>query len=181
LGAPIANRNRAEVEGLIGFFVNSLVLCTDLGGDPTFLELLARVRQGALDAYTHQDLPFEKLVEQLHPQRYLNRNPLFQVAFAVQENKAMKPVFRLPGAKVTIVELPHIDVRFDMEVHLWEEFDLIRGYLVYNADLFEASTIERMAAHYTRLLGAIAADPGRRLSQLEYISEEELKQLEAWS
>jgi non-ribosomal peptide synthetase component F len=181
LGAPIANRNRGEVEGLIGFFVNSLVLCTNLAGDPTFVELLARVRQVALEAYTHQDLPFEKLVEELQPQRYLNQNPLFQVAFAVQQSKAMKPLFQLRGAEAAIVELPRIDVRFDMEVHLWEERESIRGYIVYNADLFESSTIERMSAHYVRMLEGIAENPERRLSQLEYMSEEELKQLEAWS
>jgi len=181
LGAPIANRNRGEVEGLIGFFVNSLVLCTNLGGDPTFLELLTRVRRVALEAYTHQDLPFEKLVEELQPQRYLNQNPLFQVAFAVQQNKAMKPVFQLQGAEAIIVDLPRIDVRFDFEIHLWEEGEAIRGYVVYNADLFDASTIERMSAHYVRLLEGVAANPDLRLSQLEYMSKEEFKQLEAWS
>jgi hypothetical protein len=181
VGAPIANRNRAETEGLIGFFVNSLALATDLSGDPTFLELLARVREVALEAYTHQDLPFEKLIEELHPQRYLNRNPLFQVAFALQQNKAMKPVFQLSGMEATIVEPPRIDVRFDMEIHLWEDGDALRGHIVYNADLFEASTIERMAGHYGRLLASVAATPEARLSELEYLSSEELKQLEAWS
>ncbi len=181
LGVPIANRNRGEVEGLIGFFVNSLVLCTNLGGNPTFLELLARVRQVALEAYTHQDLPFEKLVEELQPQRYLNQNPLFQVAFALQQNKAMKPVFQLRGAEAAIVDLPRIDVRFDMEVHLWEERESIRGYVVYNADLFESSTIERLSMHYVRLLEGVAVNPELRLSQLEYMSEAELNQLEAWS
>jgi hypothetical protein len=181
VGSPIANRNRTETEELIGFFVNSLVLCTDTGGDPTFIELLARVRKTALDAYTHQDLPFERLVEELHPERRLNRNPLFQVAFALQQTKAMKPVFNLPGAEATIVELPHIDVRFDMEIHMWEDGDLLRGYIVYNEDLFLAATIERMAAHYTRLLDAIAAAPETRISELEYLSPEELKQLEVWN
>jgi non-ribosomal peptide synthetase component F len=181
LGAPIANRNRGEVEGLIGFFVNSLVLCTNVGGDPTFLELLARVRQVALEAYTHQDLPFEKLVEELQPQRYLNQNPLFQVAFAMQQNKAMKPTFQLRGAEAAIVDLPRIDVRFDMEVHLWEDGEVIRGYIVYNADLFESSTIERISAHYVRLLKGVAENPEIRLSSLEYMSEEELNQLEAWN
>jgi pristinamycin I synthase 3 and 4 len=180
LGAPIANRNRGETEGLLGFFVNSLVLCTDLSGDPSFVELLGRVRRTALDAYTHQDLPFEKLVEELHPERHLNRNPLFQVAFALQQTKAMRPMFKLPGVEMTIVTLPRIDVRFDMEIHLWEDGESIQGYIVYNADLFEAATIARLAGHYERALANIAARPEVRLSELQYLSPEELRQLEMW-
>jgi pristinamycin I synthase-3/4 len=180
LGVPIANRNRGEIEGLIGFFVNSLVFCIDLGGDPTFLTLLGRVRHAALGAYTHQDLPFERLVEELQPERHLNRNPLFQIAFALQQRKAMRPEFKLPGVEVTMVDLPRIDVRFDMEVHLWEDGEMVRGDAIYDRELFEPATVARLAGHFRSLLAHAAGHPESPLSQLEYMSPEELSQLAAW-
>jgi non-ribosomal peptide synthetase component F len=118
VGSPIANRNRREVEGLIGFFTNSLVLRTDLSGNPTFRELLARVQQVAVGAYAHQDLPFEKLVEELHPERSLNRNPLFQTVFALQ-NAPMEQL-ELPGLTLSPYKLETTTTRFDLELYLWE-------------------------------------------------------------
>jgi amino acid adenylation domain-containing protein len=180
IGAPIANRNRAESEPLIGFFVNSLVLCTDVSGDPSFIELLARVRRTAIHAYTHQDMPFDLLVEELQPERRMDRNPFFQVAFALQSHEAMHPEFDLPGVKVITAPLPRIDVRFDLEFHLWQENDRISGQLVYNTDLFLDASVQRLVKHYVCLLKCATAAPNTRLSELGYLSHEELLQLQAW-
>ncbi|NEO74219.1 condensation domain-containing protein, partial [Moorena sp. SIO3H5] len=152
VGTPIANRNRSEIEGLIGFFVNSLVMYTDLGGDPSFTEVLNRVKQTALEAYGHQDIPFEKLVEQLQPERSLSQNPLFQVVFAVQESEHMKPSFSLPNLEVELGWErwmgDQMTVRMDLELHLWPVGEEIKGFCAYNTDLFEAETISRMVSHY---------------------------------
>src|SRR5205085_3227794 len=128
IGIPIANRNWKEVEGLIGFFVNSLVIRTDLSGEPTFDQLLARVRERALEAYAHQDLPFEKLVEELQPHRDSSRNPLFQVMFVLQN---------APGSDLDLGDLmltpepaTEVTTRFDMEVHLWEQSEGISGRMI---------------------------------------------------
>ncbi len=164
IGTPIANRNRAEVEGLIGFFVNSLVLRTDLSGDPTFRELVTRVRETTLAAYDRQDLPFERLVEELQPDRVLSRNPLFQVVFAVQ-NVGIGAI-ELPGVRLSLFPRAATATRFDLEVHVWESAGEIALQLFYDADLFEPSTIERLASHYALLLEAAAARPDARLSSL---------------
>jgi amino acid adenylation domain-containing protein len=176
VGSPIANRNRAEVEGLIGFFVNSLALATDLGGDPRAEELLARVRETALGAYAHQDLPFEKLVEELQPGRALSHNPLFQVMFTVQQREVMAPRLDLPGLEVTLPE-SEPRVRFDLEMHFSPEGRRMLGYLLYNADLFEAATARRMAGHFQNLLAGLLEDPGRRLSALPLLGEAERERL----
>ncbi len=186
VGSPIANRNRSEIEGLIGFFVNSLVLRTDLSGNPTFRELLSRVREVALGAYAHQDLPFEKLVEELHPERKLNQNPLFQVVFALQN--APMEALELPG--LTLTPLQFIDTgttRFDLEFHLWERSPNngigvdssagISGFVVYSTDLFDAATITRILKHFQALLEGIVANPEQRLADLPLLSEAERHQL----
>lgn len=186
VGSPIANRNRSEIEGLIGFFVNSLVLRTDLSGNPTFRELLSRVREVALGAYAHQDLPFEKLVEELHPERNLNQNPLFQVVFALQN--APMEVLELPG--LTLSPLQFVDTgttRFDLEFHLWEptqnngvgvdSSEGISGFVVYSTDLFDAATITRMLGHFQMLLEGIVANPEQRLADLPLLNEAERYQL----
>ena len=191
VGSPIANRNRSEIEGLIGFFVNSLVLRTNLSGNPTFRELLSRVREVALGAYAHQDLPFEKLVEELHPERHLNQNPLFQVVFALQN--APMEALELPG--LTLSPLQFVDTqttRFDLEFHLWEptrnnglgldSSDGISGFVVYSTDLFDAATITRMLGHFQTLLEGIVANPEQRLADLPILSEAERHQLlVAWN
>ncbi|NEQ85367.1 MAG: non-ribosomal peptide synthetase, partial [Moorea sp. SIO2I5] len=176
VGTPIANRNRSEIEGLIGFFVNSLVMYTDLGGYPSFTEVLNRVKQTALEAYGHQDIPFEKLVEELQPERALSQNPLFQVMFAVQQEEIFKPSFSLPNLEVGWYEGSgaEMTVRFDLELHLWPEGEEIKGLCAYNRDLFEAETISRMLSHYENLLSAAVETPERPVSQLPLMTEPEL-------
>lgn len=178
VGSPIANRNRAQLEPLIGFFVNMLVMRTDLSGDPTFREALKRVKEVALGAYSHQDLPFEKLVEELQPERDLSRNPLFQVGFQF---------FKLPGADIEqeaeaegdsgSPDVQNTAAKFDLRVDLWNAVEGLGGQLEYSIDLFEASTIERMVTHFQTLLEAIAENPDRRLSELRLITEPERRQL----
>ncbi|MBD2063918.1 non-ribosomal peptide synthetase [Funiculus sociatus GB2-A5] len=189
VGSPIANRNRSEIEGLIGFFVNSLVLRTDLSGSPTFREVLNRVRQVTLGAYSHQDLPFEKLVEELHPERNLNRHPLFQVVFGF-ENAPMSAL-DLPGLIPSFMDIDFKTTRFDLELHLWkcsedfrslwggkwEDSEGIRGVVVYNTDLFDESTITRMLGHFKILLEGIVANPEQRISNLPLLSQGELHKL----
>jgi len=175
IGIPIANRNLASIEGLIGFFVNTLVIRTDTSGNPAFRELLARVRKVLLDAYSHQDLPFEKLVEELKPRRDLSRNPLFQVLFTLQN--ALVSNLELAGLTVSRMELEDTRTRFDLEVHLSEEAEGLRGAFIYNTDLFDAATISRMAGHYQMILKGIAAGPDQRLSELPMLTDTERLQL----
>ncbi len=173
VGSPVANRTRKELEPLIGFFVNTLVLRADLQGDPSFLELLRQVRETALGAYAHQELPFEKLVEALNPERRVNQNPLFQVMLGLQEREAVRPTFELPDVEVRPLEYGEPTARFDQELYLWPEGGSYAGVCLYNADLFEPSTIERMLAHLQTLLASIAAAPGERLSRLGRLSPSE--------
>jgi amino acid adenylation domain-containing protein len=175
VGSPIANRNRTEVENLIGFFVNTLVLRSDLTGNPTFKELLARVRQMTLDAYDHQDLPFEKLVEELQPARDLSYSPLFQVMF-VWQNMARKPV-KLPDLTWTPMAIPAHASMFDLTLYMWERAEGLSGIFEYNTDLFDARTIDRMAGHFQMLLEAVVADPNQHLSELPLLTEAEHHQL----
>ncbi|NER91537.1 non-ribosomal peptide synthetase [Moorena sp. SIO3A2] len=179
VGSPIANRNRREIEGLIGFFVNSLVMYTDLGGDPSFTEVLNRVKQTALEAYSHQDIPFEKLVEELQPERALSQNPLFQVVFAVQQSEILKPSFSLPNLEVGWYEGAgaEMTVRMDLELHLWPVGEEIKGFCAYNTDLFEAETITRMLSHYENLLSAAVETTERPISQLPLMTQPELDQI----
>jgi len=175
VGTPIANRNREEIEGLIGFFVNTLVMRTDTSGDPTFRELLKGVRKTALGAYAHQDLPFEKLVGELQPERDMSRNPLFQVIFAMQN--VPFPNLEMPGLMLRPMDRGTAMSKFDLEVYVWEESERLKGSFVYNTDLFDSATIERMAGHYQRVLEGIAADPDQRLSELPLLTDAELHQL----
>jgi amino acid adenylation domain-containing protein len=185
VGSPIANRNRSEVEGLIGFFVNSLVLRTNLSGNPTFRELLSRVKEVALGAYAHQDLPFEKLVEELHPERHLNQNPLFQVVFALQN--APVSALELPGLTLNPLPFDTETTRFDLEFHLWERepqnglwvnsSEGISGFIIYSTDLFDDSTITRMLGHFQTLLEGIVGNPNQRIAEIEILSKAELHQL----
>ena len=156
VGSPIAGRVRREVEGLIGFFVNTMALRTDLSGDPTVGELIGRVREATLEAYAHQDLPFERVVEELQPERTLSHNPLFQVAFALQ-NVAMEPV-DAPGLRLRLEDVDSGTSKFDMFLEMREDGAVLRGNLEYATDLWERATVERMIALFIRLLGALAAD-----------------------
>lgn len=175
VGSPIANRTRPEIERLIGFFVNTLVLRGDLSGNPNFRELLARMRTIALDAYQHQDLPFEKLVEELHPERNLSRTPLFQVMFVSQN--APRASLELPGLTVRPVQINSGTAKFDLTLSMIEESDSLLGLLEYNTDLFEDATIKRMLGHYQRLLEGVVANPEQRLSDLPLLTETEEQQL----
>jgi amino acid adenylation domain-containing protein len=175
VGTPIAGRNRREVEGLIGFFVNTLVMRAGLAGAPTFRELLGRVREATLGAYAHQEVPFEKLVEELHPERDMSRNPLFQVMFALQN--APLEDFTLPGLRLDTVDVSNDMTRFDLEFHLWEHDGALAGTLIYNTDLFDAPTVAQMTGHFRNLLEGIVAEPDTRVSQLPLLSEAEGRQL----
>ncbi|HCF26426.1 MAG TPA: non-ribosomal peptide synthetase, partial [Cyanobacteria bacterium UBA11049] len=189
VGSPIANRNRRELEDLIGFFANSLVLRTDLSGNPTFRELLLRVRQVAVGAYAHQDLPFEKLVEELHPERQASRNPLFQVVFALQN--APIEQLELPGLTLSSFKFEITTARFDLEFYLWEcadnfrslwgdgwqQSEGLRGALVYNTDLFERDAIARMLQHFQTLLAGAVANRDTHLADLPILSVAEQHQL----
>jgi len=161
VGAGIANRTRMETEPLIGFFVNTLALRTSLAGNPAFRELVHRVRDAALGAYAHQDLPFEKLVEELRPRRDLSRNPLVQLAFVLQN--APMPPLALPSLTLEPVDLEVASAKFDWLLSMWDTEPAITGSLEFNSDLFDLATVERMIGWYTELLEAFAADPGRRL------------------
>ena len=176
VGTPIANRNRLETEGLIGFFVNALVLRTDLSGNPSFRELLRRVREVCLGAYGHQDLPFERLVEELHLERDLSRNPLFQVMFVLHSTRT--ETMELPGLRVSPVEGGSETAHFDLTLQIREtEEGRTEAALIYNTDLFDAATIARMLGHFQTLLEAAAADPEQRLSDLPLLDPEERQQL----
>ncbi|MBW4477607.1 MAG: amino acid adenylation domain-containing protein [Tolypothrix brevis GSE-NOS-MK-07-07A] len=175
VGSPIANRNRAEIEGLIGFFVNTLVLRTSLVGNPRFEELLKRVREVALGAYAHQDLPFELLVEQMQPQRSLSHAPLFQVMFVLQ-NAPMSGL-ELPGLTLTQLESDSGSAQFDLTLYMTETESGLVGSFEYNTDLFAQSSIQRMVGHLQTLLEAIVANPQRRLSDLPLLTEFEQYQL----
>ena len=175
IGSPIANRNRHEIEGLIGFFVNSLVLRTNLSGNPTFLELLDRVREVALGAYAHQDLPFEKLVEELHPERSLSHHPLFQVVFSLQNTPI--EALELPELTLSQLEFDNPSAKFDLEFHLWESPEGLRGQVVYSIDLFDDATITRMLGHFQALLESIVTNPKQSLCEFALLTPAERHQL----
>jgi amino acid adenylation domain-containing protein len=175
VGSPIAGRNRTEVEGLIGFFVNTLVLRNDFSGDPSFRELLGRVRKVALDAYAHQDLPFEKLVEELQPQRNLSHSPLFQVLFAFQ-NVPMTEL-RLAGLTVNTLKADRETSTFDLSLLMVEESNSLKGTIEYNTDLFDEDTIGRMIGHFQTLLESIVADLGTSISRLGLLTDSERHRL----
>ncbi len=175
VGSPIANRKRVELEGLMGFFVNSLVMRMDVSGDPGFAELLKRVQDTTLGAYEHQDLPFEKLIEELQPERIQSQNPLFQVMFALQN--APSAQLELTGLRLQAVA-PFIRMaRFDLEVHVSERSESLGLGFIYNTDLFNADTIERMLGHYQTLLEGMVADPNRHISELPMLGEQERRQV----
>ncbi|MEL6383134.1 MAG: amino acid adenylation domain-containing protein [Cyanobacteria bacterium J06626_18] len=180
VGTPIANRNRAEVEGLIGFFVNTLVLRSQLTPDATFLELLEQIKTTTYAAYEHQDLPFEKLVEVLQPERDLSYNPLFQVKFRLEN--APQQAVSLPGLTLKPLSQSYSTAKLDLSVDLYETPDGIVGGFEYNRDLFEADTIRRMVAHFQILLKGIAADPHQRLAELPLLTPAERhQQLHEWN
>ncbi|HEX2091731.1 MAG TPA: amino acid adenylation domain-containing protein, partial [Longimicrobiaceae bacterium] len=178
VGTPAAGRGRREVEGLIGFFVNTLALRVDVSGDPTFRELLARVRETVLGAHAHQDLPFERLVEALQPERSLAHTPVFQVVLSAEGAAVLPPAF--PGGEVGELYLDEEVSDFDLGFRIQERDDGLRLLLHYRTDLFDAATTERLLDAYVLLLGAAVADTERRVLDLPLLHEEERRLLERW-
>jgi amino acid adenylation domain-containing protein len=175
VGAPIANRTQQATEGLIGFFVNTLVLRTRLGGNPSVYELLGRVREVTLGAYAHQDIPFERLVEELQPTRDLNRHPLFQVM--IELHNAPLPQVTVPGLAVVPFEVPGTVAKFDLLVTLSESAEGLSVIVSYQPELFTAATIARMLGHVTTLLAEMVADPQRMIGALPLLTEAERAQV----
>ncbi|HZI03814.1 MAG TPA: amino acid adenylation domain-containing protein, partial [Archangium sp.] len=175
VGSPIAGRNRTEVEGLIGFFINTLVLRTRLSPQQSFRSLLAQVRETTLGAYAHQDVPFEKLVEELQPERDLSRSPLFQVTLSVQNTPVQ--ALETPGLVLRPLELEAQTARFELSLTFAEDAGALAGVLLYNADLYDARTAARMAGHLCVLLEGAAANPEQSLGLLPLLSEAERRQL----
>jgi non-ribosomal peptide synthetase component F len=171
----VANRQQAQLENLIGFFVNTLVLRTDLSGNPSFAEVLHRVRKVCLGAYAHQDVPFEQVVEALEPERDLSRSPLFQVLFALQYTSPEQG--ELADIQVSPLEVEHAVSKFDLTLSLAETKHGLHATLQYNSDLFEAQTIQRLLGHWQTLLEGVRRDPQRPIAQLPLLTEVEQEQL----
>ena len=177
VGTPIAGRNRAEIEPLIGFFINTVALRTDLSGGPSFRELLRRVREVALGAYDHQEMPFEKLVEELQPERDLSRTPLFQVFFNMLNLESLES-HRPELNGLTAEQLVLNDsVKFDLSLTIREETEGVGASLQYNTDLFDDATIDRMICHFQTMLEGIVANPDQSLSDLPILTKAERHQL----
>jgi amino acid adenylation domain-containing protein len=179
VGSPVAGRARREVEDLIGFFVNTLVLRTELDGDPSFREVLRRVRDTTLGAWEHQDVPFEKLVAELQPGRSLSHAPLFQVLFSLQN--AAPPAGVLPGLSMRAVSAETGTSQYDLGLSLTAQAGGARGALTYSTDLFDRATAERMVRHLVRVLEQAAADAETRLADLRLVDDDERRVLETWS
>jgi amino acid adenylation domain-containing protein len=175
IGTPVAGRTRVEVEKLIGLFVNTLVMRTILSGACTFKTLLKQVRETARKAYNNQDMPFEKLVEELNPQRNLSVTPIFQVLFQLQN--APMPSARISGLAISPIQIDTGFSQVDLSLTMWEEEGIMNGTFEYNTDLFEPSTIQRMKDHFQVLLTGIIADVNRDISLLPMMSQEEKHQL----
>ena len=175
VGTTIANRNRSETEKLIGFFANTLVLRTDVSGEPTVAEILRRVREVCLGAYAHQDLPFEKLVEELRPERDLSRLPLIQNMLILQ-NQPMEKA-ELKDLTLTALDVSYESAQFDLLLNMIESPQGLAGSWIYNADLFDAATIERMMGHYQSVLEGMVASPEQRISTMPLLRREEWQQI----
>jgi amino acid adenylation domain-containing protein len=171
IGTPTANRNRTEIEPLIGFFVNTLALRIDLSGEPSVAELLARVRRTALAAQDHQDLPFEQVVEMVQPPRRLDHTPLFQVMFSWQNYG--EGTFELPGLRIEPAEMPAETVKFDMELTLGEIEGAVVGTLSYATALFDTATVERHRGYLLTLLHAMVVDAGQSMARVDLLASDE--------
>src|SRR5215213_8376343 len=185
VGTPVANRGRREVEGLIGFFVNTLPLRLQVGGEESFRETLERVREVCLGGYGHQEVPFERVVEELGVERRLSQSPLFQVMFALQN--APLPPLQMSGLEAELLEVEVETAKFDLTVSLHEEepgtdADRVAGGVTYNTDLFESATVKRLWRHYVQVLESIVRNPDIRLREIELLSRDERRrQLEEWN
>ncbi|MBB5940445.1 condensation domain-containing protein, partial [Streptomyces zagrosensis] len=170
VGVPIANRHHAETEKLIGFFVNTLVLRSDLSGNPSFADLVAQVREHALDAYEHQDLPFERLVEELQPERDLSRTPLFQTMFQLRTPRNSWEFF---GLEAEEQHVPWTTSMYDLTLEISDEDGVLSGRVEFATDLFSVELIEAFVGHFRRLLECVVADPGVRVREAEFLSDDE--------
>ena len=179
VGTPVAGRHRTEFEGLIGYFVNTIVLRSDLSGNPSFLALLARVRQTCLQAYEHQEQPFDRLVAELGVERDLGRNPLYQVAFVLHNTPS--GTLELGDLRSEPLAVDSATAKFDLSLSLGDEGDALRGSLEYSTQLFDAATIERVVSHFGTLLEAIAAQPHQSIEQLPLMNRHERELLLGWS
>jgi len=180
IGAPIAGRMQVATEKLIGFFVNTLVLRVDLSGDPSFSELLERVRETTLGAYTHQEIPFEKLVEELRPERSLGHTPLFQVMLEMRNTDEAPP--QLPGLTLSGLSAAADTAKFDLEFSLADDGkSALAGVVNYSTDLYYAETIRSLTARWQQLLASVVADPHQPISQLELLPDDERAQLDEWN
>jgi len=175
IGSPIAGRNREEIEGLIGFFANTLVLRSDLSGNPAFLDVLKQVKETSLEAYNHQDLPFEQLVEALQPDRNLSTSPLFQVLFVFQ-NAAMHDL-KFSGLTLEPMKIKTGTSKFDLLLSMSERSGEIRGVFEYNTDLYDASTIERLKNQFTVLIQGITKNPDQPITQLPLLTDTQQEQI----
>ncbi|MET8505487.1 amino acid adenylation domain-containing protein [Streptomyces sp. NPDC004787] len=176
VGTPIAGRNRSEVENLVGFFVNTLVMRSDLTANPSFTDLIAQVRETALGAYAHQDLPFDRIVEDLQPERDLSRNALFQVMFALQN--VPDSTWNLPGLTVEAIEVATHASKFDLTLFLTEQADgRLEAEIVYSTELFDRATVERLAGNYVTLLAAAVAAPTTPVGELDVLTAPEREKL----
>ena len=175
VGTSFNNRSRVETEPLIGVFINTLVLRTDLSGGPSFRELLGRVREVTLEAHAHQDLPFERLVEELQPERELSHSPLFQVMFILQNAPAA--ALELPGLSVTLADVHNGTAKFDLLLSMVEDVGRLGGSLEYSSDLFDAATIDSLLGHFRTLLEAAAAEPDCAIGALPILTPEEQRRL----
>ena len=175
VGTPIAGRTRPETEELIGLFLNTLVLKTDLSGQPRFTELLARERETCLGAYAHQDVPFERVVQELHTERSLSHSPLFQVIFTLQNAPAREP--ELPGLQLCSFLGDARTAKVDLTLTMSEDVNTLLGAISYNTDLFDEGTISRLAEQFRTLLAGIVVDPERRISELPIMTREARRQL----
>ncbi|MEO1433644.1 MAG: condensation domain-containing protein, partial [Cyanobacteria bacterium J06633_8] len=180
VGTPIANRNHHQTEDLIGFFVNTLVIRSDLSHNPSFTDLLAQIKQKTIKAYTHQDIPFEKLVEELQPERNLSHNPLFQVMFVLQNTPIGN--LELPDLSLTPLEMESATVKFDLSLSMSETEAGLEGIWEYNTDLFESATITRMIGNFQTLLAGIVSNPQLELRELPLLTTtEQDKLLKDWN
>ncbi|MDB5365630.1 MAG: non-ribosomal peptide synthetase module, partial [Rhodospirillales bacterium] len=179
IGTPMANRSDVTLEGLIGFFTNTLTLRADLSGDPDTATLLRRTRQRTLDGFAHQDVPFEQIVDALQPERSLQHAPLFQTMFTLQDTEW--PSLQLDGLEVASFDLPTATATFDLNLSIWVERDALTALIHYDTDLFDAVTIARLARHFCTLLDVMAAQPSRPVASLPLLTETELQEFERWN
>ncbi|MCI5131178.1 MAG: amino acid adenylation domain-containing protein, partial [Candidatus Electrothrix sp. EH2] len=179
IGSPIANRTHSQTEDIIGFFVNTLILRNRPEPDRSFLDLLQKTRRTCLDAYAHQDIPFEMLVEQLQPTRSLSHHPLFQVMMVLQNNEAVRP--ELPGLDIKPLQSEYPIAKFDLTLNLTEQDGKFDCVWEYATDLFEEETIRRMASHFEVLLTAAVAQPEQPVGRLSILTEQEIRRLQTWN